>query len=218
MTEDPFHFNHLWRSSEFTLSAVLSSSVNDSAVAISMVSLCLSSQDPGPVGSDMHSWSVLVTCDSHDRISRTVLSNYVQTASLLHLGVICLFFLLFFLLFILDHYLSTASGLSSPPTTPTQAPSQPLFPQEAQQSVPGPERPDSRSRSRSLSSPPDTGQQRLSLPSAKPPIPSSSPVPPNTTSPHVSHVMYLSIYYKLFSSTIAHVPVKIVLVMCKTGH
>ncbi|XP_071756939.1 5'-AMP-activated protein kinase subunit gamma-1-like isoform X1 [Centroberyx gerrardi] len=77
-----------------------------------------------------------------------------------------------------------ASGLSSPPTTPTQAPSQPLFPQEAQQSAAGPERLDSCSRSRSRSSPPDTGQ-RLSLPSAKPPIPSSSPVPSNTTSQQV---------------------------------
>uniref|UniRef100_A0A667Z878 Protein kinase AMP-activated non-catalytic subunit gamma 2 n=1 Tax=Myripristis murdjan TaxID=586833 RepID=A0A667Z878_9TELE len=74
-----------------------------------------------------------------------------------------------------------ASGLSSPPTTPTQASSQPLFPQEAQQSSPSHERLDSCYRS--LSSPPDTGQ-RHNLPS-KPPIPSLSPVLPNTTSPQV---------------------------------
>ncbi|KAM6948735.1 5'-AMP-activated protein kinase subunit gamma-1-like [Aplochiton taeniatus] len=72
-----------------------------------------------------------------------------------------------------------ASGHSSQPTTPTQAPSQPLFPPEAASS--GPEHLDAHLRSRSLSSPPDTGQ-RLSLPSGRPPIPSSSPVLPNTTS------------------------------------
>ncbi|KAK5919578.1 hypothetical protein CgunFtcFv8_023455 [Champsocephalus gunnari] len=72
-----------------------------------------------------------------------------------------------------------ASGLSTPPTTPTHAPSQPVFTQEAVPS--GPERPDARSLSRSISTPPDTGQ-RLSLPSAKPPIPSSSLVPSNSTS------------------------------------
>ncbi|XP_034090476.1 5'-AMP-activated protein kinase subunit gamma-1-like isoform X1 [Gymnodraco acuticeps] len=72
-----------------------------------------------------------------------------------------------------------ASGLSTPPTTPTHAPSQPVFTQEA---VPSrPERPDARSLSRSISTPLDTGQ-RLSLPSAKPPIPSSSLVPSNSTS------------------------------------
>ncbi|XP_005721414.1 5'-AMP-activated protein kinase subunit gamma-1 isoform X1 [Maylandia zebra] len=77
-----------------------------------------------------------------------------------------------------------ASGLSTPPHTPTQASSQPVFTQEAQQSGPSPERPEQSSRSRSLSTPPDTGQ-RLSLPSAKPPIPSSSPVPPYSTSQQV---------------------------------
>ncbi|KAF3858230.1 hypothetical protein F7725_011431, partial [Dissostichus mawsoni] len=73
----------------------------------------------------------------------------------------------------------SASGLSTPPTTPTQAPSQTVFTQEAVPS--GPERLDARSLSRSISTPPDTGQ-RLSLPSAKLPIPSSSPVPSNSTS------------------------------------
>ncbi|XP_030017067.1 5'-AMP-activated protein kinase subunit gamma-1 isoform X2 [Sphaeramia orbicularis] len=77
-----------------------------------------------------------------------------------------------------------ASGLSTPPTTPTQASSQPVFTQEAQQSGPSPERLEPGSRSRSLSTPPDTGQ-RLSLPSAKPPIPSSSPVPSYSTSQQV---------------------------------
>uniref|UniRef100_A0A3B4TXF0 Uncharacterized protein n=1 Tax=Seriola dumerili TaxID=41447 RepID=A0A3B4TXF0_SERDU len=67
-----------------------------------------------------------------------------------------------------------ASGLSTPPTTPTQVSSQPVFTQEAQPSGPSPERLEPSSRSRSLTTPPDTGQ-RLSLPSAKPPIPSSSP-------------------------------------------
>ncbi|XP_029581393.1 5'-AMP-activated protein kinase subunit gamma-1 isoform X2 [Salmo trutta] len=66
------------------------------------------------------------------------------------------------------------SGISSsptPPSTPTQAPSQSmLFPQEVHQSVP--ER-----LGRSLSSPPPDTGQRLSLPaSAKPPM-SSSPIP-----------------------------------------
>ncbi|XP_069548117.1 5'-AMP-activated protein kinase subunit gamma-1-like isoform X1 [Brachyistius frenatus] len=77
-----------------------------------------------------------------------------------------------------------ASGLSTPPLTPTQASSQPVFSQEAQQSVPSPERLEPSSHSRSLSTPPDTGQ-RLSLPSAKPPIPSSSPVPSYSTSQQV---------------------------------
>ncbi|CAL8279953.1 unnamed protein product [Lota lota] len=85
-----------------------------------------------------------------------------------------------------------ASGVSSLPTTPiqvstpTQASSQPLFPQEAQPSSPSAERLSLRSRSRSLSSTgPDVGQ-RLSLPRNKPPIiPSSSPVPSNATSHHV---------------------------------
>ncbi|XP_044075995.1 5'-AMP-activated protein kinase subunit gamma-1-like isoform X1 [Siniperca chuatsi] len=67
-----------------------------------------------------------------------------------------------------------ASGLSTPPATPTQSSSQPVFTQEAQLSRPSPERLEPSSRSHSLSTPPDTGQ-RLSLSSAKPPIPSSSP-------------------------------------------
>ncbi|KAL7385903.1 hypothetical protein ABVT39_001702 [Epinephelus coioides] len=74
-----------------------------------------------------------------------------------------------------------ASGLSTPPATPTQASSQPVFTQEAQPSGPSPERLEQSLRSRSVSTPPDTGQ-RLSLPSAKPPIPSSSPVPSYSTS------------------------------------
>ncbi|PWA25462.1 hypothetical protein CCH79_00005326 [Gambusia affinis] len=80
-----------------------------------------------------------------------------------------------------------ASGLSTPtpPTTPTQALSQPVFSQEAQQqSGPSPERLEPGTRARSLSTPPDTGQ-RLSLPYTKPPIPSTSPVPPISTSQHV---------------------------------
>ncbi|XP_030259189.1 5'-AMP-activated protein kinase subunit gamma-1-like isoform X1 [Sparus aurata] len=77
-----------------------------------------------------------------------------------------------------------ASGLSTPPTTPTQSSSQPVFTQEAQPARPSPECLETSSRSRSLSTPPDTGQ-RLSLPSAKPPIPSSSPVPPYSTSHQV---------------------------------
>ncbi|XP_067108796.1 5'-AMP-activated protein kinase subunit gamma-1-like isoform X1 [Osmerus mordax] len=68
------------------------------------------------------------------------------------------------------------SGLSSSPTTPTQAPSQPLFPPEVHHSAP--ERLDVRACSRSLSSPPDTAHH-LNFPT-KPPIPSSSPLP-NTT-------------------------------------
>ncbi|XP_038573914.1 5'-AMP-activated protein kinase subunit gamma-1-like isoform X3 [Micropterus salmoides] len=70
----------------------------------------------------------------------------------------------------------SASGLSTPPATPTQSSSQPVFSQEAQSSRPSPERLEMSSRSRSLFTPPDTGQ-RLTLPSAKPPITSLSPVP-----------------------------------------
>ncbi|XP_061588316.1 5'-AMP-activated protein kinase subunit gamma-1-like isoform X1 [Cololabis saira] len=77
-----------------------------------------------------------------------------------------------------------ASGLYTPPTTPTQASSQPVFTQEAQHSGPSPERQELSCRARSFSTPPDTGQ-RLSLPSAKPPIPSTSPVPLFSTSHHV---------------------------------
>ncbi|XP_034558959.1 5'-AMP-activated protein kinase subunit gamma-1-like isoform X1 [Notolabrus celidotus] len=77
-----------------------------------------------------------------------------------------------------------ASGLFTPPTTPTQSSSQPVFTQEAAPIRPSTERQESSSRSRSLSTPPDTGQ-RLSLPSAKPPIPSSSPVPAYSTSQQV---------------------------------
>lgn len=81
--------------------------------------------------------------------------------------------------------LSTASGLSTPPTTPTQSASQPAFIQEAQPSTPIAEHPEATLRSRSLSMPPDTGQHP-SLPSSKPPIPSSSPVPSFSTSQQVS--------------------------------
>ncbi|KAM6918583.1 5'-AMP-activated protein kinase subunit gamma-1-like isoform 1-T1 [Xenentodon cancila] len=77
-----------------------------------------------------------------------------------------------------------ASGLSTPPTTPTQASSQPVFTEDAQHSGPSPERLEQSSRARSLSTPLDTGQ-RLSVPSAKPPIPSTSPVPLYSTSHHV---------------------------------
>uniref|UniRef100_A0A672HII9 5'-AMP-activated protein kinase subunit gamma-1-like n=1 Tax=Salarias fasciatus TaxID=181472 RepID=A0A672HII9_SALFA len=68
-----------------------------------------------------------------------------------------------------------ASGLSTQPSTPTQASSQPVFTQEVPAGGPSPERPEPSARARSLSTPLDTGQ-RLSLPSAKPPIPSASPV------------------------------------------
>ncbi|CAJ1072326.1 '-AMP-activated protein kinase subunit gamma-1-like isoform X1 [Xyrichtys novacula] len=77
-----------------------------------------------------------------------------------------------------------ASGLFTPPTTPTQSSSQPVFTQESASIRPSVERQEPSSRSRSLSTPPDTGQ-RLSLPSAKPPIPSSSPVPSYSTSQQV---------------------------------
>ncbi|XP_013886324.1 5'-AMP-activated protein kinase subunit gamma-1 isoform X2 [Austrofundulus limnaeus] len=66
------------------------------------------------------------------------------------------------------------SGLSTPPSTPTQASSQPVL-------GPSPDRLEPRARACSLSTPPDTGQ-RLSFASAKPPIPSTSPVPPFSTS------------------------------------
>ncbi|XP_040026487.2 5'-AMP-activated protein kinase subunit gamma-1 isoform X1 [Gasterosteus aculeatus] len=69
-----------------------------------------------------------------------------------------------------------ASGLSTPPSTPTQACSPPVFTQEAQASGPRPERLEAAARSRSISTPPDTGQ-RPGLPSARPPIACSSPVP-----------------------------------------
>uniref|UniRef100_A0A3Q1JJL9 Protein kinase, AMP-activated, gamma 2 non-catalytic subunit b n=1 Tax=Anabas testudineus TaxID=64144 RepID=A0A3Q1JJL9_ANATE len=68
-----------------------------------------------------------------------------------------------------------ASGISTPPTTPTQASSQPVFTQDAQQSGPSPERLEPSYRSHSLSTPPDTGQ-RLSLPLTKPPLSSSSTI------------------------------------------
>ncbi|KAG7455204.1 hypothetical protein MATL_G00254110 [Megalops atlanticus] len=64
-----------------------------------------------------------------------------------------------------------ASGLSSPPTTPTQVTKQPAFPLEAPRAEP--ERP--AVRVRSFSSPSEAGQ-RLSLPSGKPPIPSAIPI------------------------------------------
>ncbi|XP_075877552.1 5'-AMP-activated protein kinase subunit gamma-1-like isoform X2 [Nelusetta ayraudi] len=65
-----------------------------------------------------------------------------------------------------------ASGISTPPPTPTQSSSQPAFTQEVRPIMPSAEPVETTSRSRSLSMPPDTGQ-RLSLPSAKPPILSS---------------------------------------------
>ncbi|XP_047224137.1 5'-AMP-activated protein kinase subunit gamma-1-like isoform X1 [Girardinichthys multiradiatus] len=78
-----------------------------------------------------------------------------------------------------------ASGLSTNPSTPTQASSQPVFSQEAQQqSGPSPECLEPGSRSHSVSTPPDTGQ-RLSLPYTKPPIPSTSPLLSFSTSQHV---------------------------------
>ncbi|XP_029971037.1 5'-AMP-activated protein kinase subunit gamma-1-like isoform X2 [Salarias fasciatus] len=77
-----------------------------------------------------------------------------------------------------------ASGLSTQPSTPTQASSQPVFTQEVPAGGPSPERPEPSARARSLSTPLDTGQ-RLSLPSAKPPIPSASPVPTYSTSHQV---------------------------------
>ncbi|KAF7222504.1 transcript variant X1 [Nothobranchius furzeri] len=77
-----------------------------------------------------------------------------------------------------------ASGLSTPPSTPTQTSSQPVFSQEAQRSGPSLEHLEPRSRAQSFSTPPDTGQ-RPSFPCAKPPIPSLSPVLPYSTSQHV---------------------------------
>uniref|UniRef100_A0A8C7ZN72 Protein kinase, AMP-activated, gamma 2 non-catalytic subunit b n=1 Tax=Oryzias sinensis TaxID=183150 RepID=A0A8C7ZN72_9TELE len=70
-----------------------------------------------------------------------------------------------------------ASGLSTPPTTPVQASSQPVFPQEAQQSTSSHESQEPGCRVRSLSSPLDTGQ-RVNLPSAKPPVSSATPIFP----------------------------------------
>uniref|UniRef100_A0A3P8WRX8 Protein kinase, AMP-activated, gamma 2 non-catalytic subunit b n=1 Tax=Cynoglossus semilaevis TaxID=244447 RepID=A0A3P8WRX8_CYNSE len=52
----------------------------------------------------------------------------------------------------------SASGLSTPPSTPAQVASQPAFPQEVQPSRPSPERLETSYRLRSLSTPPDTGQ------------------------------------------------------------
>ncbi|XP_068196835.1 5'-AMP-activated protein kinase subunit gamma-1-like isoform X2 [Antennarius striatus] len=75
-------------------------------------------------------------------------------------------------------------GLSTPPTTPTQSSSQPVFPQEAQMSRRSAEHLEPSSRPRLLSAPLDTGQH-LSFPSAKPPIPSSAPVPLYSTSQQV---------------------------------
>uniref|UniRef100_A0A3Q3R5S0 CBS domain-containing protein n=1 Tax=Monopterus albus TaxID=43700 RepID=A0A3Q3R5S0_MONAL len=92
-----------------------------------------------------------------------------------------------------------ASGISTPPTTPTQVASQPVFTQDSQQSGHSPERLEPSSRSRSLSTPPDTGQ-RLSLPSAKPPIPSSSPVPSYSTSQQVTAEPESDIYMRFMKS------------------
>ncbi|KAJ8396843.1 hypothetical protein AAFF_G00014420 [Aldrovandia affinis] len=75
------------------------------------------------------------------------------------------------------HGLPASSGISSPPSTPTQATKQPPFPLEAYRNEP--ERPEARMRS--FSSPPDTGQH-FTLPSAKPPMACSAPV---TTLPPV---------------------------------
>ncbi|XP_037538139.1 5'-AMP-activated protein kinase subunit gamma-1 [Nematolebias whitei] len=77
-----------------------------------------------------------------------------------------------------------ASGFSTPPSTPTQAFSQPMLSQEAQQSGPSIDRLEPSSRARSLSTPSDTGQ-RPSFLSAKSRIPSTSPVPPYSTSQQV---------------------------------
>uniref|UniRef100_A0A673LSZ2 5'-AMP-activated protein kinase subunit gamma-1-like n=1 Tax=Sinocyclocheilus rhinocerous TaxID=307959 RepID=A0A673LSZ2_9TELE len=61
----------------------------------------------------------------------------------------------------------TGSGLSTPPTTPTQSPVPPVFPME----TPSPAERVEERRSRSLSSPPDTGQRFSLSPSTnKPPI------------------------------------------------
>uniref|UniRef100_A0A8C9ZKZ7 Protein kinase AMP-activated non-catalytic subunit gamma 2 n=1 Tax=Sander lucioperca TaxID=283035 RepID=A0A8C9ZKZ7_SANLU len=126
----------------------------------------------------MHSFSV-IACDSSDGI----FSSYHCSTSVF-CGIYCGPF-----------YLSAASGLSTPPTTPTQASSQPLFTQEAQLSRPSPERLEASYRSRSISTPPDTGQ-RLSLPSAKPPIPSSSPVTSYSTSQQVSQTAKMLLVLK----------------------
>lgn len=78
-----------------------------------------------------------------------------------------------------------ASGISSPPTTPTQLtkPSPP-FPLEENRNLPMRQE----ERFRSLSSPPDTGQV-FSMPSAKPPLTASSA--PITTSHMVSTLRLL---------------------------
>lgn len=152
-----------------------------------------------PDGSDMHSFSVIAcdsidgVCSSHD-CNTSAFASYSKPVSVvnshcvtqnadwhrekqeINCGVYCGPF-----------YLSAASGLSTPPTTPTQSSSQPVFTQEAQTSRPSPERLEASSRSRSLSTPPDTGQ-RLCLPSAKPPIPSSNPMPSYSTSQQVSPI------------------------------
>ncbi|KAK7158868.1 hypothetical protein R3I94_005258 [Phoxinus phoxinus] len=60
-----------------------------------------------------------------------------------------------------------SSGLSTPPTTPTQSPVPPVFPME----TPSPTERVEERRTRSLSSPPDTGQRfSLSTSTTKPPI------------------------------------------------
>uniref|UniRef100_A0A4W4F771 CBS domain-containing protein n=1 Tax=Electrophorus electricus TaxID=8005 RepID=A0A4W4F771_ELEEL len=63
-----------------------------------------------------------------------------------------------------------ASGLSSPPSTPTQTPSPPVFSLEAPSSAP--ECPEKR-RTRSLSSPPDTGQRFSLAPAGRSPMSTS---------------------------------------------
>uniref|UniRef100_A0A7N8YFB8 5'-AMP-activated protein kinase subunit gamma-2-like n=1 Tax=Mastacembelus armatus TaxID=205130 RepID=A0A7N8YFB8_9TELE len=124
----------------------------------------------------MHSSSVIV-CDSVDGIcsSHDCSTSVLPTKPVKDVNPHCVSVSIF------DLNLSAASGVSTPPTTPTQASSQPVFTRDSQLSGPSPERLEPSSRSHSLSTPPDTGQ-RLSIPSAKPPIPSSSPVPSYSTS------------------------------------
>uniref|UniRef100_A0A4W4F7N8 CBS domain-containing protein n=1 Tax=Electrophorus electricus TaxID=8005 RepID=A0A4W4F7N8_ELEEL len=71
-----------------------------------------------------------------------------------------------------------ASGLSSPPSTPTQTPSPPVFSLEAPSSAP--ECPEKR-RTRSLSSPPDTGQRFSLAPAGRSPMSTSMPTPTLTS-------------------------------------
>ncbi|XP_076829260.1 5'-AMP-activated protein kinase subunit gamma-1-like isoform X2 [Brachyhypopomus gauderio] len=81
----------------------------------------------------------------------------------------------------------TASGLSSSPGTPTQSPSPPAFSLDAPSSAP--ECPEKR-RSRSLSSPPNTGQRFNPVPSGRPPISTSMPTPTLISSTFASRPVY----------------------------